>query len=177
MKTLLLSFFLAGAAMAADVKLSNVPAVTTLAGENGILIVIGDNVKQVSLTNFATVLSGLGGLYDPANVLMTGGSFSGFDSGTFSNQFHNIHIGPTSIDFDGGVSLYGSGAANTFAIRDGNQDIEVFLGAVPGTAGGGTLVLNPADVITPPVAGQIYFDKSTLHFMGYNGTAWKQLDN
>ena len=28
-----------------------------------------------------------------------------------------------------------------------------------------------------PVAGMIYFDTTTNHFMGYNGTTWKQLDN
>jgi hypothetical protein len=28
-----------------------------------------------------------------------------------------------------------------------------------------------------PVDGQIYFDSTTLHFFGWNGTAWKQLDN
>ena len=34
-----------------------------------------------------------------------------------------------------------------------------------------------AKVPTNPVKGQVYYDLTTNHFLGWNGTAWKQLDN
>jgi hypothetical protein len=47
----------------------------------------------------------------------------------------------------------------------------------------GTVLLNTrvvvvsSDVPVSPEPGQIYFSSSDHHFYGYNGTAWKQLDN
>lgn len=30
---------------------------------------------------------------------------------------------------------------------------------------------------TNPVEGQVYYNTASKHFFGWNGTAWKQLDN
>jgi hypothetical protein len=39
------------------------------------------------------------------------------------------------------------------------------------------LVLSPIGAPSSPTAGQIYFDSGDSHFYGWNGSAWKQLDN
>jgi hypothetical protein len=40
-----------------------------------------------------------------------------------------------------------------------------------------SITLNPGTAPGSPAAGQIYFDSGSHHFMGWNGSAWKQLDN
>ncbi len=40
-----------------------------------------------------------------------------------------------------------------------------------------TIIIQPGAVPATPVEGMIYFDSTTKHFIGYDGTTWKQLDN
>ena len=39
------------------------------------------------------------------------------------------------------------------------------------------VTLQPANAPANPSAGTMYFDTSSKHFFGYDGTIWKQLDN
>lgn len=55
----------------------------------------------------------------------------------------------------------GVGTANPAAKLDVNGPVRTAPGAAPSS----------------PTAGTIYFDATTHHFYGYDGTAWKQLDN
>jgi hypothetical protein len=52
-----------------------------------------------------------------------------------------------------------------------SPDDKVIIGGY----GAGVLQLTAIDGPSSPAAGDIYFDGT--HFKGYNGTAWKQLDN
>lgn len=94
--------------------------------------------------------------------------------GVYSGGSGRLTLTAGQIDYGNGVSLFGAGAADTLVMRDGTNAMTFQVG---NGSGGGSLVLNPAGAPGSPVEGQIYYDSSTHHFFGWNGSAWKQLDN
>jgi len=50
-------------------------------------------------------------------------------------------------------------------------------GGGSGANGTASIVVNYLSAPASPAAGQIYFNSTDSHFYGYNGTAWKRLDN
>lgn len=87
-----------------------------------------------------------------------------------------------NMSVDGSLDMYGHGIDSTGDINLNSGKQVIFNGS------GGSLTMNKnpiyAPVIDPessapssPAEGQIYYNTSNTHFYGWNGSAWKQLDN
>ncbi len=81
--------------------------------------------------------------------------------------------GQNGLRLNGGSSI---SAAHVFIDSTGNVGVGT---ATPGQKFevNGAMKLAPVGAPASPSAGTIYYDSGSNHFFGYNGTAWKQLDN
>ena len=91
------------------------------------------------------------------------------DGGTYDNEFKALatSTGISLQDFDNTAGDYSSWL--TVGPNDG-----VTIPTPTFTRG---LTLSPIGAPSAPVAGTIYFSSADSHFYGWNGSAWKQLDN
>jgi hypothetical protein len=89
--------------------------------------------------------------------------------GSDRNDFGIIGNGVHYYVISGGVTYLNVSSAT----GDATNKVQV-----QGGLSSDTFTTRPAAAApASPVAGQIYFNSSTHHFMGYNGSAWAQLDN
>lgn len=114
-----------------------------------------------TLTNYATITAG----GDTGGDLLIKSTLNRL--GLWSNGFAAYIDGgitdATSWTLDaGGNNLQFKTVNATMYLEAGNQGVRVPVGTG-----------NPSDT----VAGSIYFNTSTNHFFGYDGSTWKQLDN
>jgi hypothetical protein len=98
--------------------------------------------------------------------------------------------GPGSLDVNGvgidaNADIYMYGSINMNGSGEGGENLNMGRGTGFGGGNifmdGGTIVQlradNQSSAPSSPNLGQIYYDTTSNHFFGWNGTAWKQLDN
>jgi hypothetical protein len=124
---------------------------------------------------------------------------SGLDGGDFYLDGGTLHFDNSSyISLSGATIFFAASGSLDFTGSAGlamfNEHIPIVMqsGSISmndgsGTGGGpinldgGQIVKmraeNLASAPSSPYAGQIYFNTANSHFYGWNGTAWKQLDN
>jgi hypothetical protein len=98
---------------------------------------------------------------------------------TNSVSFNNIatNNGAYSCNYDDGF-----GSVDYWDFGSNNGSDFVFYSQALGDLvlslnSSGVVVLNPLSSAPAGVPGGLYYNSSTHHFYGYNGTTWKQLDN
>ena len=148
------------------------------AGGNWHLVNGGLTIDKGATNNDALILTSSGAGWGSGVRLLNTGSPGGF-SDLFVAQNGGLNInnnaGSAITLFNGNINiattlmtLTGNNLVNGNSRINGNSGMS-------GTDTSANVVLKSTTTPSSPTAGQVYFDGT--HFQGWNGTAWKQLDN
>jgi hypothetical protein len=147
---------------------------------------LGSNAGQFITTGEKNVAVGNAALYSHFGSYNTlkNNTAIGYSAGTFAynNSHNNIYLGAyagPSVDTQETYKFYVSnGNSGSQAFMYGNMandsralDINAKLVV------SGSITLIPQGAPATPASGSLYFSSGDSHFYGWNGIAWKQLDN
>jgi hypothetical protein len=103
-----------------------------------------------------------------------------------SSAYGSSNVFSVGLDIGGnaGFAIFDETSGNSPLFIDNNDNVGIGTTSpsaqleVVGTTSADSYILKPqSSAPSSPTAGQIYFDSSAGHFYGWDGTAWKQLDN
>jgi hypothetical protein len=147
---------------------------------------LGGNAGQFITTGEKNVAVGNAALYSHFGSYNTlkNNTAIGYAAGTFAytNSHNNIYLGAyagPSVDTQETYKFYvsnGDSGSQAFMYGDmTNASRELDINAKLVVSGSITLI--PQGAPATPASGSLYFSSGDSHFYGWNGIAWKQLDN
>ena len=157
---------------------SNGNGAANLVGNSPLLNFSGDlngagaQYPQINLNTdaIAYAADGVYAAYQINDSEVSGGGYLWF--GMAANSY-TAEYGPETVSWVGGGANNSNGSNTAFIMRTGSADLEVFKPIIANYP----ITFTPQGAPTSPTPGTMYFSNSDSHFYGWNGSAWKQLDN